>query len=92
MQTAKKASVHSMELILEHNSDVFMSHCDFVGFPGGEIKILLHLPLMNPVDKLKLYQHISTPGWISKDGYQLLVDGQNEEFLAIGSMEISNAT
>ena len=63
-----------------------MSHCDFVGFPDGKIKLLLHLPLVNPVDKLNLYQHISTPGWISKDGYQLSVDGQNEEFLAIGSM------
>ena len=41
---------------------------------------------MNPLDRLKLYQHISTPGWISKDGYQLLVDGQNEECLAIGAM------
>ena len=48
-----------------------MSHYDFVGFPDGEIKLLLHLPLVNPVDELKLYQHISTPGWISKDGYQL---------------------
>ena len=47
---------------------------------------------MNPLDRLKLYQHISTPGWISKDGYQLLVDGQNEEFLAIGSMGTLYAT
>lgn len=82
----KKAFTHSKELILEHNSDVFMSHCDFVGFTGGEIKFFLHLPLVNPVEKLKPYQHISTPGWISKDGYQLLVDGRNEEFMAIGSM------
>ena len=84
--------MHSKELILEHNSDVFMSHCDFVGFPDGEIKILLHLPLINPVDKLKLYQHIATPGWISPDGYQLLVDGQSEEYLAISSMGTLYAT
>ena len=58
----KKTLVHSKELILEHNSDVFMSHCDFVGFPDGKIRILLHLPLINPVDKLKLYQQIATPG------------------------------
>ena len=82
----KKALIHSKELILEHNSDVFMSHCDFVGFPNGEIKLLLHLPLVSQLNRLKLYQHIPTPGWISKDGYQLLVDGQSEEFLAIGSM------
>ena len=88
----KKALVHSKELILEHNSDVFMSHCDFVGFPDGEIKILLHLPLINPVDKLKLYKHIATPGWISQDGYQLLVDGQSEEYLAISSMGTLYAT
>ena len=88
----KKALIHSKELILEHNSDVFMTHCDFVGFPNGEIKLLLHLPLVNPLDRLKLYQHIPTPGWISKDGYQLLVDGQSEEFLAIGSMGTLYAT
>ena len=77
---------------MEHNSDVFMTHCDFVGFPNGEIKLLLHLPLVNPLDRLKLYQHIPTPGWISKDGYQLLIDGQSEEFLAIGSMGTLYAT
>ena len=47
---------------------------------------------MNPLDELKLYRHFSTPGWISKDGYQLLVDGQNEEFMAIGSMGTIYAT
>ena len=67
-------------------------HCDFVGFPDGEIKILLHLPLINPVDKLKLYPHIATPGWISNDVYQLLADGQNEEYLAISSMDTLYAT
>ena len=44
------------------------------------------------IAKDKLYQHIPTPGRISKDGYQLLVDGQNEEFLAIGSMGTLYAT
>ena len=53
---------------------------------------LLHLPLVNPVDKRKLYRHIPTPGWISKDGYQLLVDGQSEEFVAISSMGTLYAT
>ena len=75
-----------------HNSDGFMPHCDFVGFPNGEIKLILHLPLVNPLDRLKLYQHIPTPVWISKDGYQLLVDGQSELFLAIGSMGTLYAT
>ena len=69
-----------------------MSHCDFVGFPGGDLRIFLHLAFLNPLDNVKLNQHISTPGQILKDGYQLLVDGQNEEFLAIGSMRTLHAT
>lgn len=88
----KKVLMHSKELILEHNSDVFMSHFDLMGFPGGEIKILLHLPLISQVDKQKLYQHIATPGRISKDEYQLLIGGQNEQYLAIGGKGTLYAT
>ena len=83
---SEKSSGHSKELELENNSDIFMSKADFVAFPNGNLKILVHLPLIDASNKLKLYQHISTPFHINKDGFQLTIDGDEQEFIAIGSM------
>ena len=64
-----------------------MSKSDYVAFPYSNLKILVHLPLIDASNKLKLYQHISTPFRINKDGYQLMIDGDDLEFIAIGSMD-----
>ena len=63
-----------------------MSKAGFVAFPNGNLKILVHLPLIDASNKLKLYQHISTPFHINKYGFQLMIDGDEQEFIAIGAM------
>ena len=54
----EKALAHSKELVLENNADNFMSKADFAAFPNGNLKILVHLHLIDASNKLKLYQHI----------------------------------
>lgn len=63
----------------------------FFAFPTKVIDFLVHLPSISQVDSYKLYQHIDTPVWISKDGYQLELVGHYLECLVIGPIETLDA-
>lgn len=62
-----------------------MSKADFVAFQNGDLKISVHLPQINASNQLKLYQHVSTLFRI-KDRYQLMVDDDDQLYIAIGSI------